>query len=132
MPIRVFVYGSLKQGRGNHRLLEKSKFLGRCYIEGPHVMVSLGGYPGLVREESLASRKIVGEVYQINEETLQSLDWLEGHPRYYERKKVETPFKNAWVYYLPPAYLTQKYPDAGPIWQSSEEERAWFAGADNA
>jgi gamma-glutamylaminecyclotransferase len=128
MPIRVFVYGSLKQGKGNHRLLEQSKFLGRCMIEGPHRMISLGGYPGLVRKEDLPPRKIVGEVYQVNEETLQSLDWLEGHPRFYERHKVETPFKNAWVYYLPEGYL-DRHPDAGQIWQSSEEERAWFTGA---
>jgi gamma-glutamylcyclotransferase (GGCT)/AIG2-like uncharacterized protein YtfP len=127
----VFVYGSLKNGKGNHSLLGNSKFLGRCYIEGPHRMLSLGGYPGLVEKEDIPNSKVVGEVYQISEETLRALDYLEGHPRYYCRYKVETPFKNAWAYYLPAAYLDKGYPDAGMCWHPSQDELQWMQGVEN-
>lgn len=127
MPIRVFVYGTLKNGRGNHRLLANSKFLGRCYIEGAWRLISLGGFPGLVYKPDLSMEKVVGEVYQVDQDTLQSLDWLEGHPRFYERSKVATPFKNAWAYFLPAEYL-EKYPIIGPIWKPTAEELDWCKG----
>lgn len=127
MPIRVFVYGTLKKGHGNHRLLENSKFLGRCVINGKHRLVSLGGFPGLVAaEEEDAERGVSGEVYQVNEETLLSLDFLEGHPRFYERRKVPTPHKNAWAYFLPPAYLDRGYPFVDVAWNPKEEEREFL------
>jgi gamma-glutamylcyclotransferase (GGCT)/AIG2-like uncharacterized protein YtfP len=122
----------LKNGKGNHRLLAHSKFLGRCYIEDNQRLISLGGYPGLVRGPDLDKRRVVGEVYQVNEETLQSLDWLEGHPRYYERQKVPTPFKNAWTYYLPVDYLTRGYPDAGACWQPTADEVRWMNEVDDS
>lgn len=128
MPIRVFVYGSLKNGHGNHVLLAQSKFLGRCYIEDRHRLLSLGGYPGLVADASLPVQKVVGEVYQVTEDTLQTLDHLEGHPRYYERRKVATPFKNAWAYFLPPAYLERGYPQSGMCWLPSQDELSWMQG----
>jgi len=131
MPIRVFVYGSLKNGRGNHRLLAQSKFLGRCYIEGKFRLLSLGGYPGLVASSKVSDGRIVGEVYQVNEDTLQTLDWLEGHPRYYERQKVATQFKNAWAYFLPEEYLSKGLPDAGPCWHPTEDEKEWMKGIFN-
>ena len=127
MPIRVFVYGSLKKGHGNHRLLEGAKSLGRCFIEGRYRMLSLGGFPGLVQSDKLESMKIVGEVYQIGEDQLRSLDFLEGHPKFYERQKVQTPWKNAWCYFLPESYL-EGYPPVGNIWRPTEEELEWFRG----
>jgi gamma-glutamylcyclotransferase (GGCT)/AIG2-like uncharacterized protein YtfP len=128
MPIRVFVYGSLKNGQGNHRLLAKAKFLGRSYIEGNYRMVSLGGFPGVIRHESIPMNRIVGEVYQVDEDTLQSLDVLEGHPRFYKRDKVPTSHKNAWCYFLPHEY-GDKYPQIAHVWRPSNEEREWMAGA---
>lgn len=136
MPIRVFVYGTLKNGHGNHRLLARSgsKYLGRCFIEGRYKMLSLGGFPGIVSSGQVPMNRVVGEVYQVDEDTLQSLDWLEGHPKFYERRKVPTPFKNAWCYFLPEAYLTHQtpagvaYADVGCIWRPTEEEALWFKG----
>lgn len=132
MPIRVFVYGTLKQGHGNHRLLASSKFLGRCVIKGKHRLVSLGGFPGLVATpDSEEERSVSGEVYQVNEETLMSLDFLEGHPRFYERLKLSTPFKNAWAYYLPEAYLDRGYPQVDTAWSPKEEELEFLKSADS-
>lgn len=129
MPIRVFVYGTLKNGHGNHRLLASSKFLGRSYIEGRYKMLSMGGFPGLVAAATLPECRISGEVYQVSEEVFQALDYLEGHPRFYERMKVPTQYKNAWAYFLPAAYLDRNYVDAGTCWQPSQAEAEWLAGA---
>jgi len=127
VPIRVFVYGTLKQGHGNHRLLANSKFLGRCVLTGKHRLVSLGGFPGLVQTDAEApDRAVSGEVYQINDETLMSLDFLEGHPRFYERRKLATPFKNAWAYYLPADYLGRGYPDVEVSWNPMQVEREFL------
>ena len=127
MPIRVFVYGTLKQGHGNHRLLANSKFLGRCLVSGKHRLVSLGGFPGLVATSpEEPDRTVSGEVYQVNEETLLSLDFLEGHPRFYERRKLPTPFKNAWAYYLPSDYLDKGYPHVDTAWHPVEVEREFL------
>jgi gamma-glutamylcyclotransferase (GGCT)/AIG2-like uncharacterized protein YtfP len=127
MPIRVFVYGSLKKGLGNHRLLEKSKYLGRCFVEGRYKMLNLGGFPGLVQSGQFAETRIVGEVYQITEDTLRSLDWLEGHPRFYTRHKLATPWKNAWCYFLPDTYVG-RYGEVPHIWRPTQEEQEWFKG----
>jgi gamma-glutamylaminecyclotransferase len=127
VPIRVFVYGSLKRGKHNHGLLSDSRQLGRAYIEGQMRLISLGAFPGVVEDQNiLHPGKVVGEVYQISDDVLRSLDYLEGHPRFYERRKVETQFGSAWCYFLPSQYL-DKYPivESG-MWMPDAEEAEWF------
>lgn len=83
MNTLVFVYGSLKKGFGNHRLLEKAISHGKGTISGR--IYSLGSYPGL---KEAVDDKVHGELYEVNDATLAALDRLEGHPRMYERKEV--------------------------------------------
>lgn len=92
----LFVYGTLRRGYSNHRRLENAKFVQEDTISG-FTMHSLGGFPGLVQGSSV----IFGEVYEINDQILQSCDYLEGYPRFYNRKVVETSTGiRVWVYYL--------------------------------
>jgi len=79
---KIFVYGTLMAGCGNHRLLKDSKFLqgGRTL---PHfTMISLGGFPGVLPDGKNA---IEGEVYEVSDQDLIHLDQLEGHPDWYRR-----------------------------------------------
>ena len=100
----VFVYGTLKKGFGNHRLLEQAKFGGRGYIERVK-MLNLGAFPALIRGGTRAAE---GEIYYINDHTLSALDRLEGHPTFYERQEAKIyPFGDefgehlfAWCYFL--------------------------------
>lgn len=85
---RVAVYGSLKKGFGNHRLLEGSTFVGRSSTPG--TMYSLGGFPG-VRLGGDNETSIAVEVYEVNDATLQRLDMLEG---YDERRDKDDNFYN--------------------------------------
>lgn len=106
---RVFVYGTLKSGEANNPLLTDNDAvkLGDYTLVGPYRMFSLGGYPGVCRCPGESDGEIVGEVWEVSEECLHSLDLLEGHPEYYARTKVATDYKNAWIYLLPQTYREQ-------------------------
>lgn len=121
--IRVFVYGTLKKGHGNNAALKNSQFLGRATIEGNLTLISMGWYPGLVRAGE--RQTIYGEVYAIDEDTLHTLDLIEGHPNFYERRKFATKFKNAWVYTLDETFAQGAEPITGGVWEPSDEEREY-------
>lgn len=123
---KVFVYGTLKKGHGNHRLLRNAEFLGRAYVEGPWKMTNLGAFPAVIPSTERA--RVFGEVYLVNTEILASLDILEGYPHFYTRTKVETPYSKAWMYHLNPASQRDLESltvlDLG-VWNPSIEERDW-------
>jgi len=94
----VFVYGTLKRGCCNHKLLKdfkafKAKAPGIELHEGP-------GYPYAVRGKGI----IFGELYFIDTKTLKKLDDLEEHPNYYVRQKTKVIILpdnreiEAWIY----------------------------------
>ena len=70
----LFVYGTLKRGFSNHRLLEECKFVEEGCMSG--VMYSLGGFPGMVVSDGLCDT-VHGEVYEVTDFT--RLDQLEGY-----------------------------------------------------
>ena len=82
---RVFVYGSLRRGFHNFRLLEDSKFLGKATTAPEFSMLHLGGFPGIIRGGETA---IHGEVFEVDDATLLRLDRLEGHPGFYRREET--------------------------------------------
>lgn len=131
---RVFVYGTLKAGHGNHEFYLSNdgvEYLGRCYIVGDYRMYTNGAFPMVVKGSSAdAHRRIVGEVYSVDEDTLHGLDLLEGHPEWYRREKVETPFKKAWVYIMPDS---ERFSDESLIesgcFAMTEAESEWLDGS---
>ena len=97
MTNKVAVYGSLRKGLHNHVLLEDSDYLGLDKLQGEYTLLDLGSFPGLILQ---GDTDITIEVYEVDEETFQNLDWLEGYPSFYNRTEVETLYGTAWVYYL--------------------------------
>lgn len=97
--IRVFVYGTLKEGHGNHRFLEDAEFLGKGSLRG-FEMYHLGGFPAIV--DSGEDEYVHGELYLVNEKEFAGLDMLEGYPRLYDRKKVKPVNldEECWVYFM--------------------------------
>ena len=98
----VFVYGTLKFGFSNYRLLWNSQCIGRGYTIKKYDMYS-SGIPYVI-EDGLEITKIYGEVYLCNENTMRNLDMLEGHPTFYKRKKVDIKIVNGkiqscWIYF---------------------------------
>lgn len=99
---KVFVYGSLKKGYGNHRLLEDAKYLGTHVTDPAYTMVGLGGFPGVILT---GDTSIHGELYEVTPMEFEYLDGLEGYPSFYNRTKISTDHGEAWMYYLDDEYL---------------------------
>lgn len=101
---RVFVYGTLRRAHGNHQLLENADYLGTGSTLGKYSMYIAGGYPYVVSTE--ARYPIVGELYGVDDQTLEKLDKMEGHPHYYTRKEtmviVDGKEYSAWMYVRDP------------------------------
>jgi gamma-glutamylcyclotransferase (GGCT)/AIG2-like uncharacterized protein YtfP len=83
---RVFVYGSLMRGFGNHRVIARGEYVGQATTEPRYRMYSLSAFPGVV---SGGRQAIAGEVYLVDETTLAALDRLEGHPNFYRRTVIK-------------------------------------------
>lgn len=104
--VKVFVYGTLRKGFGNHRLLEhpEVKFIGKDSIRA-RMYTSHWGYPYIVFSQSNKDR-VIGEVYEVPYKLVKgSLDRLEGYsPRnkkgnLYDRKKALTAKKHITYVY---------------------------------
>ena len=92
----VFVYGSLKKGFNNHRLIKDCKFE---QATAPDIELHDGpGFPFAKRGNGVTH----GELYEVDDETLSMLDCLEGHPTFYKREKTivktDSELKDAWIY----------------------------------
>jgi gamma-glutamylaminecyclotransferase len=98
--MKVFVYGTLKRGYHNHRLLAGAKYLGEANLNGPHILLD-AGFPVCVKLPTGAGL-VTGELYEVTAEQLKRLDQLEGEGRMYHRRKRKftTPEGKcrAWIY----------------------------------
>jgi gamma-glutamylcyclotransferase (GGCT)/AIG2-like uncharacterized protein YtfP len=74
---RVFVYGTLKRGGSNHRLLSGQRFVGVARTRPEFRLYELDGYPGMVRGPG-PGRSIEGELWEVDPPCLERLDDLEG------------------------------------------------------
>jgi gamma-glutamylcyclotransferase (GGCT)/AIG2-like uncharacterized protein YtfP len=147
--MKVFVYGTLKRGYGNHHILADSRFVGegetvaRCRLFN-------SGFPVLRRRLNLDgpwNAPVRGEIYEVtNPETLARLDRLESEGFMYHRriKKIRTDdgqivkahtyigdarrFRNYEIYPAPQgAYNWQK---EKPQWHISEQPSSEFSRAE--
>jgi gamma-glutamylaminecyclotransferase len=72
----VFVYGTLKRGGENHRVLAGQRFVGPARTEPAFRLYQLDGYPGMVAAPGGLS--IEGEIWEVEASALSRLDQLEG------------------------------------------------------
>lgn len=96
----IAVYGTLRKGFGNHRLIENADYLGTFNTPPIYNMYSLGGFPGLKKN---GETSIIMEVYAVNKEEASNVDSLEGYtegqtPYFYDKEYIETPWGTAGVY----------------------------------
>jgi len=85
----VFVYGTLKKGFRLHSYLNNAKFLGEGFVKG-YDMYLVDWYPAIVKGKGV----VYGEIYGVDEETLEILDKVEDEGFLYKRIKEKIYMKN--------------------------------------
>jgi len=95
LPHRIFAYGTLKVGQPNyHHLVEgkhgRSKFIGTGITElaYPLIIATHWNLPFLLYAPGKGHR-VVGEIYDIDNDLLAWMDDFEGHPDVYHRNMVK-------------------------------------------
>lgn len=91
---RVLVYGSLRDGMGNHGLLNGQTFVGTTLTAEDYAMYSLGGFP-MVSLHGKRQSQIVVEAYDVDAVALRRLNSLEGfngkgENNFYDCSEVQT------------------------------------------
>ncbi|KAK2584816.1 hypothetical protein KPH14_007129 [Odynerus spinipes] len=122
---RIFVYGTLKRGEPNHKLIQDAangyaKFLGlaKTTTTYPLIIATKYNIPFLLKKSGIGHH-VIGEIYDVDSKMLTRLDELEEHPHFYERTEENVlmapesklKFNNnfeevgiltkAWIYFLP-------------------------------
>jgi gamma-glutamylcyclotransferase (GGCT)/AIG2-like uncharacterized protein YtfP len=98
--MKIFVYGSLKSGKSHNHLLSDSEYLYTKYTKNNYGLYVNTWFPALF--ENIYTRPIIGEVYEIDEnsDTLSNLDRFEGHPKLFKRKEIQLENdETVWCYF---------------------------------
>lgn len=123
----VFVYGTLRRGGTNAMSIRfpAAKFIAEAQVSGS--LYDLGAYPGLLLDE--ANSGVMGEVYEVDDETLNQLDEFEASS-HYRRKQVEispgTQRKLCWTYEpAPEFYFPRKLITSGDWLEYAKTKTDW-------
>ena len=92
---RIFVYGTLMRGEYNHRLIESQELEGEGFIRG-FDLYNLGRYPG-IRPSDNPEHVVYGEVYLVDDRTLERVNQLEGEGSLYLLQFTEVVMKDKTV-----------------------------------
>jgi gamma-glutamylaminecyclotransferase len=80
----LFVYGTLRRGERNHRLLADQQFVADAETEPAYRKLDLGSHPGLVAGTDV----VPGELWRVNDCCLAELDEFEEVPTLFDRRPV--------------------------------------------
>ena len=102
--MKVAVYGTLKRGHGNHRVMGDSKFLGTHVTDPAYTMYSTGGFPIVCTHGDTA---IHVEVFEVEKGNLQRIYSLEGYTgirnhkdNWYNTVEIQTPYGQAEMFVM--------------------------------
>ena len=87
MGTRLFVYGTLKRGYNRADCLKGQVFLGPAETVAGYKLYDNGSYPAMIL--SKCSSGVRGELWEVDESCLASLDQIEGVPMLYQRTVVQ-------------------------------------------
>ena len=94
--MKVIVYGTLKQGYGNHHYLRSATYLGTETLKFNGRMFCVG-FPVLMKSRSKIQVEV--EVYKVDAATFAALDRLEGQGHMYMRKRKKLADGSMSYYY---------------------------------
>jgi gamma-glutamylaminecyclotransferase len=89
----LFVYGSLRRGFPNHYILENSVYIGEFSTTDGYIMIGTRSkvFPYIIKDsivDDATPTQIVGELYDVEPNTINRIDELEGHPHTYNRQLI--------------------------------------------
>lgn len=78
--MRLFCYGSLKNGFSAHGLISEHNptFVGKIRTQPHYHLYKINWFPGMIYDNDMKGEGVEGEVYEINENCLPSMDYYEG------------------------------------------------------
>jgi gamma-glutamylcyclotransferase (GGCT)/AIG2-like uncharacterized protein YtfP len=82
----VFVYGTLMKGELHHTSISHARFVRAAETLPEYELVQIDYYPAMLKG---GASRIMGELYEIDDQTLARLDELEEVPHYYERVAIK-------------------------------------------
>lgn len=128
----VFVYGTLRRGSARAMSIRfpDSEFIADATVSGR--LYDLGAYPGFFPNES--NSLVIGEVYEVAEEILASLDSFEAASNYW-RKQVElyvgASRMTCWIYEPDPEfYSSRKLITSGDWIEYAKTKTDWPGSTD--
>lgn len=76
--VRIFVYGTLKQGFGAHALMQEAgaRLIGPAKTAARYHLYDQGGFPGMIEDADLEGG-VKGELYEVDEDALWRIDAYE-------------------------------------------------------
>lgn len=104
--ILVAVYGTLRRGFHNYNACLKDddvEYMGEYQTEPIYNMYSVGGFFPALTKDGYTS--VTMEVFEVDKNTLERLDLLEGYDaeydrdNHYNREPIITPYGNAFTYF---------------------------------
>jgi gamma-glutamylaminecyclotransferase len=108
MKHKVFIYGTLKRGQYFHDrfLKDKALFLSNALASTDYSLY-IDGLPHMIREST--DEPVKGELYEMDDQVLNSLDELESHPIVYKRELIDVYDDSgvkmiAWCYLRSPSF----------------------------
>ncbi len=125
----IFVYGTLMKNRSNHCLMASADFAGQGILKD-YALFELGSFPGIKPSQG---DFVKGELYFVNDETLNTLNHLESEGTMYHL----TPVKIQQDKYTLPDVFTYVY--SGEIqpksqidlihqpWGKNQDRYVWYA-----
>ena len=130
----VAVYGSLRKTMSNHTYyLTSSEYKGTFRTEPEYTLYSLVYYPGLKQN---GNHSVVMEVYEVDEETLKSLNRLEGYypgekSTFYDRIEIDTPWGKAFTYIYVNELSKDSIVKSGDWVGFKNKEKSWSSVTNN-
>ena len=121
---RQFLYGTLMKGQRAEHLIGNSECLG-LYLLKDYAMYDLDAYPGIVAQKGF---HVIGEVYRIPADLMETIDRYEGEGSLYHRVTVPVTNYEGTVYAK--TYVYNGTPQGRSIaykWNADESDRIWYA-----
>lgn len=95
---KICCYGTLRFGFGNWSWALNCEPISTETVNIPFKMISLGGFPGLVPSDE--NHDITIEIYEVDEHQYNSIERLEGYPKFYQKALIPTSLGEVEVYVL--------------------------------